>query len=61
MRDKQDILGQIHTLELRGGADLIAITGELRILAEVLIDIRDMLNDLTTSLRLFAKHLDLKK
>jgi len=28
---------------------------------EVLTDIRDMLNDLTTSLRLFAKNLDLKK
>ena len=42
MRTKDEILGETRHHERKGTVDLIAITTQLRILTEVLIDIRDI-------------------
>ena len=50
MRDKQDILEDVHGTKIRGEADLLAISSLLRALLEVHIDIRDELTALITIL-----------
>lgn len=44
MRTKAEILGETRHHEQKGTVDLIAITTQLRILTEVLIDLRDILS-----------------
>ena len=45
MRDKQQILEEIHRQELQGGTILFAVFTGLRLLTEPLIDIRDILQE----------------